>query len=1070
MIIGLPIGQLLSPGSPAASSTNTDSSSTGSATAFNSMLGSIIGEHQTPGIPSGASDGGSGTGAMNIELPLDLKIENITGISGNALKESGSDRTSQSPLSSFLELINQLTGAQNSVVQVNLDLESLGEEQKALLSDMGLNVEDLSAGNLSLVIDQRVLDSIMEQAAAGEGSWSIPVQAILPDESNPVSGTIPNDLYLNITGSIDQASGELALNFELSPGNLNTDAASETVETPSLFDILFASAQGNVGTDQEGWKFSITTLADSLRQIIGENNSVSETGTAIESVNAASGTAAVETDSSTNKSAGTDAAAETGETEEEDKEADPIEALLQVMAEILAGRLEKAVESGDTAQAVKTVTLVEKLVKLDSLSDQEKIAVLNELADLLEKVDSETTATLVSAILPDMLNSLENGALDLSSFIAELEKVDPNATAYLKSAVGDSEPAPTDIRQLLADYYSNSTDRMLSGANPEHNSATAAPDSGQPVTGPSHAGQNAILSPAVPADKFAVPSEKSSETGAGTAQPAATDNSKISEKPVAVTDTPETNKESAAFLRSIAAQITAETNSRQETVQNSVTIPVAPEITDSTETAADQNQSEYKDLLKDIARAVSELSRKLENNIYTDGKTSSDSEKKLSMFLQKCLDILKQDKENQNKLTIRDMNSILARAAELAAATGQNAENAPADTSSLKAAGDQKAVSAAIDKVPADKTTDVPKQATVTPKALDTAPEALNTTPDTGTKKTENSTSATPRTSVNTEKVDSKTSTPQEIKPVTETKSDSKETKVAVDPREKVAIPVELTDSSQDSPLKVSSDKVKLSSTASAAESGKTAENSDKSKAANMSSADKTIARELKVSVESLEGKSGDMSGQMKDGKGQTDTLSNHKSELLSGTGKAGDSANGNNANMNKTQQPTSYASRYIELANQNDMINRIGRQARIIRVPGSSEINMRLQPDSLGSMRIQLRVDDNHNVVARIQVENQEARQMVENSLGRLKESLADQGLKVDKVGVDVRGDQQQGSQGQNFASNLGRDQNGGYRNGREAGWNSGRGLADGSEQNENLAERESKKDLGYNTQEWVA
>ena len=1041
MIIGLPIGQLLNQGIPANSSPDTGTSATGSSTEFNSLLGSIVGDQQNPMSSFGMNAGGNSSQSMSVAMPLDLNIENITGITGNGVTGSISGDNSTSPLSSFLQLINQITGTQNSVLEVNIDLESLSDEQKSLLSDLGLDMENLSGEGLSLVIDQSMFDSIMEQASSGEGSWSVPIQAILPDQNNPATGSIPDGLFLNIVSSIDSATGELNFGLELSLENLNTNEAGEMVQSPSLFDILFSSVQENAESDQDEWKTSIASLANSLRQVTGAGSSVdnetAETVTSVVSGNAVANTETVKSDESVQESAAALATGETGETEEEDDETDPIDALLRTMAEILAGKLEESVESGDIQQAARTVTLMQKLVKLDSLSDEEKVDVLNELADLLNEVDLQTVR-IIPVALPDMLNSLENGETDLASFIAELEKIDSDAASYLKSSVGNSETSSADIRQLLTEYYTAGKSEIDSIRNLKNLSVNSKPN--LPVAGSTEEIQSSTL---------LVPSHNTSEDISSVTQPKTDDQSPVSGSKASESSVPETNRELVSFLRSIAAQLTAtETSSPEQSVtRNSETAAASPEITATAETVANGESEEAKNLVKDIAEAISELGRKLEENISSDEKQDVDGEKKLSMFLKSCLDILKESKENQNKLTVKDMNNILARAAELSAATGQVSENAPMESKVIEKVvssnvGEQAPVT--VSKV---KSTVVSKDDLAMHKVLDKNSDTGTVVSDTETKKTESANSTKTRFSVNTEKKDSATAVSKEIAPEMKTKSDSQETKVAKNSSEKVSIPVKISEISQDSPQKAGSDKVKLSSTASAVESGRASENNNKIKSAEMSATDKEIAKDLKVTVESLEGKSGDMNGQLKQGKGQADTILNNKTDTLSGTGKVGDASSRNNSEMSKTQQQQSSASRYIDLANQNEMVNKISRQARIIRVPGSSEINMHLKPESLGNMRIQLRVDSNHNVAARIQVENHEARQMVEHSLARLKDSLADQGLKVDKVGVDVRGDQQQSNQGQNFSSNFGSEQN---RNGRNAGWKSDQVGVDGSQQNE--------------------
>ena len=94
---------------------------------------------------------------------------------------------------------------------------------------------------------------------------------------------------------------------------------------------------------------------------------------------------------------------------------------------------------------------------------------------------------------------------------------------------------------------------------------------------------------------------------------------------------------------------------------------------------------------------------------------------------------------------------------------------------------------------------------------------------------------------------------------------------------------------------------------------------------------------------------------------------------------------------------------------NQLEVLEKIANAARLTRAGGTSEISLRLQPEELGLMRVRLSVDNQHVLSARIQVETHEARSIIESSLHQLKESLAQQGLKVEKLNVDVRQDQDQ-------------------------------------------------------------
>ena len=121
-------------------------------------------------------------------------------------------------------------------------------------------------------------------------------------------------------------------------------------------------------------------------------------------------------------------------------------------------------------------------------------------------------------------------------------------------------------------------------------------------------------------------------------------------------------------------------------------------------------------------------------------------------------------------------------------------------------------------------------------------------------------------------------------------------------------------------------------------------------------------------------------------------------------------------------QETHTQMERTLTLANQKEVFDKISAIARLNQQGGSSEISLKLEPDHLGMMRVRITVNDNQAVNARIQVESHEARSLIENTLQQLKDSLAEQGLKVEKFSVDVRQNQNQ-EQGQQYSAASGRD-----------------------------------------------
>ena len=155
---------------------------------------------------------------------------------------------------------------------------------------------------------------------------------------------------------------------------------------------------------------------------------------------------------------------------------------------------------------------------------------------------------------------------------------------------------------------------------------------------------------------------------------------------------------------------------------------------------------------------------------------------------------------------------------------------------------------------------------------------------------------------------------------------------------------------------------------------------------------------------------------------------------------------------------------------NQAEAFEKIINAARAVRAGSISEISLKLEPDHLGLMRVRLSVDDKQAIQARIQVESHEARTLIENSLNRLRESLAEQGLKVEKFNVDVRQDHNQSSY-QQQSSGAGRDGNSRFQSAELSGRGDSANLVD--QKDELLAAKENTVKVhkySYSTLEWVA
>jgi flagellar hook-length control protein FliK len=106
---------------------------------------------------------------------------------------------------------------------------------------------------------------------------------------------------------------------------------------------------------------------------------------------------------------------------------------------------------------------------------------------------------------------------------------------------------------------------------------------------------------------------------------------------------------------------------------------------------------------------------------------------------------------------------------------------------------------------------------------------------------------------------------------------------------------------------------------------------------------------------------------------------------------------------------------------NETQLLDNVIRHCRMLTRPdGSSEIRLRLDPPELGSITLRLTLKDDH-LYARVELQNSDLRQSVENLIPRIREALAGDGLSLDRFDIDSRrqpesqtGGNGDGSQGQ--------------------------------------------------------
>ncbi len=98
-----------------------------------------------------------------------------------------------------------------------------------------------------------------------------------------------------------------------------------------------------------------------------------------------------------------------------------------------------------------------------------------------------------------------------------------------------------------------------------------------------------------------------------------------------------------------------------------------------------------------------------------------------------------------------------------------------------------------------------------------------------------------------------------------------------------------------------------------------------------------------------------------------------------------------------KMEQP-SHSSQVRDIYN---VRGQIVEQARLLRTDETTEMVIRLKPAHLGDLTLKVSVTGNGSVNASFHSDNAQVRTIIENSLVQLKQELANQGIKVDKIEV---------------------------------------------------------------------
>jgi flagellar hook-length control protein FliK len=139
-------------------------------------------------------------------------------------------------------------------------------------------------------------------------------------------------------------------------------------------------------------------------------------------------------------------------------------------------------------------------------------------------------------------------------------------------------------------------------------------------------------------------------------------------------------------------------------------------------------------------------------------------------------------------------------------------------------------------------------------------------------------------------------------------------------------------------------------------------------------------------------------------------------------------------------------------------VLAQIARKMSALGLRGTEEIRIQLEPEHLGRIRIALEMRDG-GLTARIAVENESVRQIVDANMAGLRTSLEEQGVKIQ--GMEVSVDQKHASLFNPDGSNA-----------REFFRQRGQGGSDGGIEGaqEDAAEPDTGRRMGYNTMEYIA
>ena len=147
---------------------------------------------------------------------------------------------------------------------------------------------------------------------------------------------------------------------------------------------------------------------------------------------------------------------------------------------------------------------------------------------------------------------------------------------------------------------------------------------------------------------------------------------------------------------------------------------------------------------------------------------------------------------------------------------------------------------------------------------------------------------------------------------------------------------------------------------------------------------------------------------------------------------------------------------------NIDDLADQMVRHAKLSVKKGVSEIKIQLVPPHLGKMTLNIKIENNQ-LLASVRVDTAEAKQLVQDNLHQLRETMAERGVEIQKFDVSVN---QEFRDQMNLYKWNGNDYK---RNGNNENQNS-RNNQNEQAQGADLAPAETTRRFGYNTMELIA